>query len=140
MKTLLGRFGFNSLVDVRAAIYHIMPVLTAALVTLGVLTKDQATLWVGLVAAIAGPGLAFLMARNSSNLRTALYALLAAGQAIVIGYGLATSEQVGNWVPILSSVIALIGGTTAIVNTPVTSQFSKLANAGGADPKAPVVQ
>ena len=139
MKKLLAELGINHLVDLRAVAYHVLPVATALLVTLGVATNDQATLWAGLVTAIVGPGLSFVMAQSVSNLRTALYALIAAVQAIIVGYGLADSTHIGTWMPIASSLVALLGGGVAIVNTPVTSQFSRLANAGIADPKAPRV-
>lgn len=134
----MNALGFNSLADVRAALYQALPVLTALLVTLGVANSSQSTLWAGLATAIIGPGLAFINARNVSSLRTALYAILTAGQAVAIGYGLLGDAS--TWTPVVAAVIAAVGGGIAVVNTPVTSAFARGSNRGLADPNAPVVE
>lgn len=131
------RLGIRSAADVRAVLYNALPVLTTLLVGLGVATSDQAALIAGLVAAVAGPGLAWFMARSISTLRPALYAVLTAAQAVLIGFGLA--GDAGVWLPVTSALIAAIGGGVAVANTPVTSGWTRNVN-GEADPLAPVVE
>lgn len=110
----------RSLADLRAFAYVMLPVISTLLVTLGVYTSHEAELWVGLVLAILGPGVAFVMVRGLDTFRTAFYALLAAGQAILIGYGLVSAEDVGVWLPVISAVIGLAGGGVAAANTDTT--------------------
>ena len=133
------RLGVRSAADIRALIYQGLPVATALLVTAGVATTDQAVLWAGLVTAVAGPGFAWWKARSISTLRPALYAVAVAVQAIAIGYGLAVHEQVGPWLPVLSAVVAMLGGGLAVANTPVTSGWTRNVN-GEADPAAVIVE
>ncbi len=134
----MNELGINSLADVRAVLYMGLPVLTALLVSLGVANGVQSALWAGLVTALAGPGLAFWKARSVSNLRSALYAVAVAGQAVAIGYGLL--GDAGTWTPVVSAAIAALGGGLAVANTPVTSAFNKGANRGLADPNAPTLE
>lgn len=112
------RFGIRTAADVRSLVYSALPVLTTALVGLGVVTSDQAALWAGLVTAIAGPGLAWWMSRDVSKLRPALYAVLTAAQAVAIGYGLLAGGD--TWTAIVSAALAAIGGGVAAANTPVS--------------------
>ena len=130
--------GINSAADVRAVIYHVLPVATALLVTAGVLSSTHAALWAGLVTAIAGPGLALYYARSLSNVRVALYAILAAVQALAIGYGI-TAGSIGHWLPVVSALVAALGGGVAVVNTPVSSGWTKGANAGSIIPVAEAI-
>lgn len=128
----------RSAADVRAFAYTMLPVLSSFLVTTGVLNSDQAVLWSALVLAVLGPVIAAVYAKTLSSFRTAFYAVLAAGQALLIGYGLVTDAQVSLWVPIISVIVGGVAGGVASGNTPTTSAFSKSAN-GQADPSAPVV-
>ncbi len=129
--------GVKSAADVRAIIYNALPVLTTLLVGLGVATSDQAALWAGLVAAVAGPGVAWWMARSLSTARAAVYAVVTAAQAIMVGYGLVGDG--GLWLPVTSAALAALAGGLAVANTPVTSAWAGSVN-GAADPNAPVVQ
>lgn len=133
----MGVLGINNAADVRSVIYHLLPVATALLVTAGVATSDQATLWAGLVTAILGPGLAAWKARSLSSVRVALYAVLAAVQALAIGYGIHDGAG-GAWLPVLSAVVAALGGGVAVANTPVSSAWSKGVN--GAAAQAPIAE
>ncbi len=136
--SLPTRLGIKSAADVRALIYNSLPVVTTMLVGLGVATSDQAAMWAGLLSAVAGPGLAWWMARSVSSLRTALYAILTAAQALLVGYGLYAGAG-GVWLPLVSAVLAMLGGGLAVANTPVTSAWTRNVN-GEADPSAPVVE
>lgn len=128
----------KSWADVRALAYTILPIISTLLVTVGALSESEAALWVGLATAVLGPGIAFLMARSVSSFRTAFYALLTAGQAVVVGYGLATDAQIGVWLPLVSALIGGAAGGVASANTPTSSAFDRRSNAGEADPGAPV--
>lgn len=115
----MNTLGIHSWGDVRALIYTATPVVTALLVTLGVVTTDQAALWAGLASAVAGPVLAFVMAPSTAKARLGVYSLIFAGQALAIGYGL-TGGSVGAWLPVVSAVLAVLGGGTAAANTTTT--------------------
>ena len=104
----MSLFGVRSLADVRALLYTLLPVLSALLVTQGVLNENQASLWGGLVTALLGPGIAFVTARSVSTFRPAFYAMLAAGQALLVGYGLAT---IGPGIGVAMVFAAVINGT-----------------------------
>lgn len=136
----MNALDIRSATDVRAFAYALLPALTGLLVTLGVLNDNQATLWAGLVTAILGPGVAFILARSLSTFRTAFYGILTAAQAVAVGYGLVTDAQVGIWLPVVSAVIGGVAGGVASANTATTSPFDKGSNAGLADPNAPVVE
>lgn len=128
----------RSWADVRALAYTLLPIASTLLVTYGAIDDSQAALWSGFVTAILGPGIAFAMARSVSSFRTAFYALLTAGQALAVGYGLVTDAQVGVWLPIVSALIGGAAGGVANANTPTSSAFDRGSNAGLADPSAPV--
>lgn len=128
----------KSWADVRALAYTLLPIASTLLVSVGALKESEAALWSGLVLAILGPGIAFLMARSVSTFRTMFYALLTAGQAVAVGYGLATDAQVGVWLPLVSALIGGAAGGVANANTPTSSAFDRKSNAGQADPSAPV--
>ena len=128
----------RSAADVRAYAYTLLPVISSFLVTGGVLKEEQAALWSALVLAILGPVIAAVYAKSLSAFRTAFYAVLAAGQAILIGYGLVSDAQVSLWLPIISVIIGGVAGGTANRYTATTSPFNQNAN-GQADPTAPVL-
>ncbi|ANA86380.1 holin [Gordonia phage OneUp] len=129
----------NSWADVRAWLYTILPVLTAALVSNGVLTDNQGTLWAGLVTAVLGPGIAFVMSRDLSSFRAAFYALLTAAQALLIGYGIATGQELDSWMPLISAILGGAAGGAANLNTPTSSPFTQ-GQQGLEAEKAPVVR
>jgi CHASE2 domain-containing sensor protein len=96
------------------------PVVSALLVSYGAIDGNEASLWGGLVTAVLGPVIAAINAKNLSGFRTAFYAVLAAGQAIVVGYGIATDEQIGVWLPLVSAIVGLSTGGVAAANTKTT--------------------
>lgn len=77
------------------------------------------------------------MARSLSTARAAVYAVVTAAQAIMVGYGLVGDG--GLWLPVTSAALAALAGGLAVANTPVTSAWAGSVN-GAADPNAPVVQ
>ncbi|QAU06560.1 holin [Gordonia phage WilliamBoone] len=135
----MNLFTIRSWSDLRAFLYVILPVLSAFLVTNGTLTENQASLWTGLVTAVLGPVLAFVMARGVSTFRTAFYALLGAGQALLVGYGIWTGAELDVWMPLISTLIGAGAGGVAVANTPVTTPFTHGQLAAEAE-KAPVVE
>ena len=119
----MSLFGVRSLADVRALLYTLLPVLSALLVAQGVLNENQASLWGGLVTALLGPGSAFVTARSVATFRPAFYAMLAAGQALLVGYGLATEGQVSVWIPLISALVGASAGGVAVANTDTSSPY-----------------
>ena len=113
----MNALNIRSAADLRAFAYVLLPVASTLLVTYGILDQAQATMWAGLVTAILGPVLAFVHARSLSTFRSALYAVIGAGQVLLIGYGIATSEQVGIWLPVISTLIGAGAGGVAAANT-----------------------
>lgn len=111
----------RSWADFRAFLYVLLPVVSALLVTNGVLNESEAALWGGLVTAVLGPVVAFAQAPGDELFRKAFYAVLGAGQAIVLGYGIVTDEQIGVWLPLVSAIVGLSTGGVAAANTDTTS-------------------
>lgn len=121
-------FNIKSWGDVRAAVYTLLPIATTLLVSYGVLDESQASLWAGLVTAIAGPVIAAFMAKTVVKTRAALYAVLAAGQALFIGYGLVSPETVDMWLPLVSALIGGGSGALASANTDTTPSVGPVHN------------
>lgn len=117
----MNALNIRSLADLRAFAYVLWPVLSALLVSYGAVDGSQAAMWGGLVTAVLGPVIAAVNARTLSGFRTAFYAVLAAGQAIVVGYGIVTDEQIGLWLPLVSAVVGLSTGGVAVANTDTSS-------------------
>ena len=121
-------FDLKTPADFRNFVYAVAPVVAAIAVSYGVLDAQQSTMWVAFVAAIVGPGLAAIFTRNVNTFRTAFYALLATGQALLIGYGILTDEQVGVWLPLVTVIIGAAGGAVATrytVTSPVLNALNK---------------
>lgn len=113
-------FNIRSWADVRAFAYVLLPVVSTLLVGQGVLTADKAALWAALVTAVLGPVVAAILARTVSTFRTAFYVVLGAGQALVIGYNLASQSAFDHWLPLVVAVIGLSSGGVAAANTDTT--------------------
>ena len=94
--------------DARAFITTAAPVLMTFLVAQGALSHEQASLWVALVLAVFSSALATW--NTAEKFRSWFYPVLGAANAIIIGYGIATEEVIGMWMPI---VVLIIGGTSA---------------------------
>lgn len=113
-------FNIHSWADVRAALYVLLPLISTLLVGYGVVTDDKAQLWAALVTAVLGPVIAAVQARSVSAIRTGLYALLGAGQAIAVGYGLANNAQFATWLPLVVVLVGGAAGGVAAANTDTT--------------------
>lgn len=96
--------------------------IVAALVSYDWVTTSQAELWLALVAAVLPPALSVLNSANGR--RTLFYGVVAAVQALVLGYDLATPEQVD---PIVSILLAAIGGSVAVTHTPTPAGVQRLS-------------
>jgi hypothetical protein len=114
---MLTRLNIRTAADARALLYTLLPVVSTLLISFGALDKEQAALWAGLVTAVAGPALAAYQARTLSSFRTAFYAVGLAVQALVVGYGIVTDDQVGVWTPVVAAVVGLLTGGVAAANT-----------------------
>ncbi|WP_182349338.1 hypothetical protein [Tomitella gaofuii] len=104
--------------DARAFLQTAAPVVMTLLVTNGVLTDSEASLWVGLVLAVASPALARW--NTIDGFRKWLYPVIGAANAVIIGYGIADAATVGMWLPV---VTLILGGTVSGVanaNTPTS--------------------
>jgi len=123
----MSLLNIRSWADLRAFLYVAWPVVSAALLAYGVFDSDrEAALWGALVAAVLGPVIAAFYARNLSAVRVAFYAVLAAVQAILIGYNISV-DQVAHWVPLVSALIGLLTGGVATANTNTTVDQYKAA-------------
>jgi CHASE2 domain-containing sensor protein len=113
-------FNIRSAADFRAFLYVLLPVVSTLLVGYGVVTDNQVQLWGALVTAVLGPVVAAFNAKSVSAFRTAFYTVLGAGQALVVGYGLATDAQFATWMPLVVAFIGLSAGGVAAANTDTT--------------------
>ncbi len=114
-------FGIRSASDVRAFLYVLLPVVGTMLVGYGTLTDTQWQLWAGLVSAVLGPVIAAVKAKDVSTFRTAFYSVLAAVQALVIGYNVTTQAVFDHWLPLVVAVVGLGAGGVAAANTDTTT-------------------
>lgn len=110
-------FNIKSLADLRAAAYALLPIVSTLLVTYGVLDETKAALWAGVATAVLGPVIAAAQARTVSAFRTGFYALAAAVQAVVVGYGIVTDAQIGVWMPLVTALVGAAAGGVAVANT-----------------------
>lgn len=110
-------FNIKTPADFRAALYALLPLLSTLLVGYSVLDQQKATLWVALATAVLGPVISAVQARSVSTFRTAFYAVLAAGQALAIGYGLLTDGQLDAWMPLVTFLIGGAAVAPAVANT-----------------------
>ncbi|WP_148281564.1 hypothetical protein [Tsukamurella sp. 1534] len=113
-------FNIKSWADLRAAAYALLPLISTVLVGYSVLDQQKATLWVALVTAVLGPVISAVQARSVSSFRTAFYAVLAAGQALAIGYGLLQDGQLDAWMPLVTFLIGGAAAAPAVANTDTT--------------------
>lgn len=98
--------------EVRGRIYAMLAPLQVALVSFGLLNDSAAMLWVSMVTAALGLGLAAI---NSHTWRKYLYGFLAPAQALVMYYGIANEAQA---TAIMSLVAAGLGLGVAAAKTP----------------------
>lgn len=113
-------FNIKSWADVRAALYTLLPIVSTLLVGYGVLNDAKAQLWAALVTAVLGPVIAAVQAHDVSNVRTAIYALLGTGQALVVGYGLTSDAAFAHWLPLVVALVGTAAGSLAVANTDTT--------------------
>lgn len=117
----MSALNIRSWADLRAFLYVAWPVLSALLLSYGVLqTEDEVALWSALVLALLGPVIAFFYSKNLSSFRAAFYAVFGAVQAILIGYNIVTADEVATWIPVVSAIIGLATGGVASANTDTT--------------------
>ncbi|CAM3483809.1 hypothetical protein [Tsukamurella hominis] len=114
-------FNIKTIADLRAALYALLPIVSTLLVTYGVLDETKAALWAGVATAVLGPVIAAVQARTVSSFRTAFYALAAAVQAVVVGYGIVTDAQIGVWMPLVTALVGAAAGSVAVANTDTSS-------------------
>lgn len=98
--------------EVRQQIYTLLAPLQVVLVSFGVLNEAAATLWVSMITAALGLGLAAI---NSYNWRKYLYGFLAPAQAIVMYYGIVSEHQAAS---IVALAAAALGIGLAAAKTP----------------------
>ncbi|WP_367582271.1 hypothetical protein [Tsukamurella tyrosinosolvens] len=122
-------FNIKTFADLRAALYALLPIVSTLLVTYGVLDETKAALWAGVATAVLGPVIAAVQARTVSSFRTAFYALAAAVQAVVVGYGIVTDAQIGVWMPLVTALVGAAAGSVAVANTDTTPAYGR--HAGG---------
>lgn len=113
----MNALNIRTAADFRAFLYVLLPVISTLLVGNGVLTDDKASLWSALVTAVLGPVVAAIAARTVSLFRTAFYAVLAASQALAVGYGIASEAAFTHWMPLVVAVIGLTAGGVSAANT-----------------------
>lgn len=106
-----------SLDNWRAFIHSVTPIIMGTFVTLGIITNDQAILWIPLVFAVIDPLLS--VGNSTDRIRKALYAVMGLLQT----GGLIASFFVGHeeWLPIASASIATVNSLLARFYTPTTT-------------------
>ncbi len=114
-------FGIRSAADVRAFLYVLTPVVLAWLVSLGVLDNNASALWLGLATAVLSPLLA--TANTVAGFRRWFYGVITATQAVLVGLGIFTDNQV---TPVVAIIVAVIGAGVAAANTPTTGADHKV--------------
>jgi hypothetical protein len=89
----------------RAFAYVLVPVVLTALVS------SHTDLWVGLALAVLAPALASV--NTVDGFRTWFYRVLAAGQAVLLGFNVFTDAQLSPWIAVIGAVV---GGGVAVSN------------------------
>lgn len=93
----------------------------AALVSYSIIPSADVQLWVALLAAVFPPVLSVF--NSADTLRTFLYGVIAAVQALIIGLSLADAAHVD---PIVNIVLAAIGAGVAVTHTPTPKAVEPL--------------
>lgn len=109
------RLGIRTSADLRNIVYVGSPYLVTFLVGWNITNEENAKLLAALIGAVFSPALAFT--HTDDGFRRWVYGMLMPLQSVLIGFGVATESQVA---PVASAVIALLGGTLASSNTPVS--------------------
>ncbi|RDB46206.1 phage holin [Tsukamurella tyrosinosolvens] len=120
LRRVANALGLRTWGDVRAYGYVALPVITATLVSYGALDQESAALWAGLGTAILGPVIAWAMAPTADKARSGIHALVGAGQALAIGYGLLGPDS--PWVAAISALLGLLGAGLAAANTTTSTR------------------
>ncbi|MDM2133667.1 Uncharacterised protein [Mycobacteroides abscessus subsp. bolletii] len=109
------RLGVRTWEDARNLAHIVSPYLVTALVSWNLLAEDHAKLIVALVLSVLSPALAFFNTRD--GFRRWVYGILPPLQALIVGFGWFTDNQV---TPLMTIVVALLGGLLASTNTPTS--------------------
>ena len=105
--------------DARKYLYGVAAVVIALLVGYGLLTQDQAPLWLGLVGALLwAAGNLTAIIHTTSVGRAALYGVGLAVVALLVGYDILNDAQAPMWVGLLGGVLGV--GTNALSFSKVT--------------------
>ena len=105
--------------NARTYVYGVAVVAIALLVGYGLITQDQAPLWLGLIGAVLWAAGNLTAIRNTTSVgRAALYGVGIAVVALLVGYNLLSSTQAPLWIGLLGGVLGL--GTNALALSKVT--------------------
>lgn len=112
----MSLFDLHTWADVRSLLYTATTPVLGFLTYLGVVDGHHAALWGALAAAVLSP---LLAAFNTANkFRQWFYPVLAAVQAVVVGYGVFSNS----WAAVVVSVVtALVGSAVAGANVPTSA-------------------
>lgn len=112
----MSLFDIHSWADVRSLLYTATTPLLGYLTYLGVVDGHHAALWGALAVAVLSP---LLAAVNTTNgFRKWFYPVLAAAQAVVVGYGVFSNSAV---FAVVTVITALVGSAVAGANTPTSA-------------------
>jgi hypothetical protein len=120
--------------DLRKYLYGVAAVAVALLVGYGLLTQDQAPLWLGLIGAILwAAGNLTAIQHTTSVGRAAVYGVAVAVVALLVGYNLLAPTQAPLWLALLAGVLGV--GTNVLAFTKVTPDVvpGVVVDDGGAD-------
>lgn len=109
------RLGIRTGDDVRAHLFIIVPYIMSALVAWNAVDADKAKLIAAFALAVVSPAFAFI--NTQDGFRRWVYGLLPALQALLVGLGVATDNQI---TPIMAAVVAFLGGGLAAINTNIS--------------------
>lgn len=108
----------------REHLYKIVTAIVTALTATGITTADKAGLWSQL--GIATVTLLFAVLYAGTSLRATFYAVIAAGGALLLAYGIA---QGINWPVIVGAVAQALGLATAAAKTITVDSEGNIAQA-----------
>lgn len=112
----MSLFDIHTFADVRSLLYTATTPVLGYLTYLGVVDGHHAALWGALAAAVLSP---LLAAANTTNtFRRWFYPVVAAAQAVFVGYGVFSDSATFAVVAILT---ALVGSAVAGANVPTSA-------------------
>ena len=108
----------NLSAEARRYLYGIAAAVVAALLGLGIITAEQAPLWLAAAAAVlTAAGNLVAIANTTSVGRSALYGVALSAVALLVVYNILPGEQAPLWLGVLAALLGI--GTNSLAATKV---------------------